>query len=193
VPDAPEATIPDDDDLGDLNPPTVNYHYGPDEEPENPPPIVIDEEPEFPQPIVETVDQAPETDIAPIPLLDNQDLYPQVEAPDAGATPLRRSHRTVKKPQRLVPTFGNKTYQNTAAVTTHLVHPDAHLDSNYVLVAHYIMAQFSMKAGLKRFKERGEEAVTKELSQLHSRDTFKPINPKDLKKKDCKFLNLTSF
>ncbi len=144
----------------------------------------MSEEPEFPRPIVETVDQAPETDIAPIPLLDNQDLYPQVEAPDAGATPLCRSHRTVKKPQRLVPTFASKTYQSTAAVTTHLVHPDAHLDSNYVLVAHYIMAQFSMKAGLKRFKERGEEAVTKELSQLHFRDTFEPINPKDLNEED---------
>jgi hypothetical protein len=172
VPGAPEATIPDDDNLGDLNPPTVNYHYGPDKEPENPPPIVIDEEPEFLQPIVETVNQGPETDIAPIPLLDNQDLYPQVEAPDAGATLLRRSHRTVKIPQRLVPTFGSKTYQSTAAVTTHLVHPDAHLNSNYVLVAHYILVQFSMKAGLKRFKERGEEADTKELSQLHFRDTY---------------------
>jgi hypothetical protein len=63
--DAPEATIPDDDNLGDLNPSTFNYHYGPGEEPENPLPIVIDEEPKFPQPIVKTVEQAPETDIAP--------------------------------------------------------------------------------------------------------------------------------
>jgi hypothetical protein len=180
VPDAPEATIPDDDDLGDPNPPTVNYHYGPGEEPDNPLPIVIEEEPEFPQPIVETVDQASATDIAPISLLDNQYLYPQVEAPDAGATPLRCSLCIVKKPQRLVPTFGSKTYQSTVTVPTHLVHPDAHLDSNYVLVAHYIMAQFLMRAGFKRFKERGEEAVTKELSQLHFRDTFEPINPKDL-------------
>jgi hypothetical protein len=184
VPDAPEATIPNDDNLGDLSPPAVNYYYGPGEEPENPPPIVIHEEPKFPQPIVETLEQATETDIAPIPLLDNQELYPQVEVPDAGATPLRRSHRTVKKPQRLVPTFGSQTYQSTAAVTTHLVYPDAHLDSNYVLVAHYIMAQFSMKAGLKRFKERGEEAITKELSQLHFRDTFEPIKPKDLNEEE---------
>jgi hypothetical protein len=97
---------------------------------------------------------------------------------------LRRSHRTDKKTQRLVPTFGSKTYQSTAAVTTHLVHPNAHLDSNYVLVAHYIMAQFSMNVGLKRFKERGEEAVYKELSQIHFRDTIEPINPKDLNKEE---------
>jgi hypothetical protein len=85
VPDTPETTIPDDDDLGDLNPQTVNYHYGPGEEPENPQPIITDEEPEIPQPIVKTVEQAPDSDIAPAPLLDNQDLYPQVEVPDAGA------------------------------------------------------------------------------------------------------------
>jgi hypothetical protein len=37
-----------------------------------------------------------------------------------------------------------------------------------------------MKAGMKEFKERGEDAVSKELSQLHFRDTFEPIHPKDL-------------
>jgi hypothetical protein len=41
-----------------------------------------------------------------------------------------------------------------------------------------------MKAGLKRFKERGEEVVTKELSQLHFRDTFEPINPNDLNEEE---------
>jgi hypothetical protein len=35
-----------------------------------------------------------------------------------------------------------------------------------------------MKAGMKQFKERGEEAVSKELSQLHFRDTFEPIHSK---------------
>jgi hypothetical protein len=41
-----------------------------------------------------------------------------------------------------------------------------------------------MKAGLKRFKECGEEAVSKELSQLHFHGTFEPINPKDLNKEE---------
>jgi hypothetical protein len=107
-----------------------------------------------------------------------------VDASDAGAAPPRRSRRTVKQPQRLVATFGGKTYQSTAAVTTHLVHPNAHLHSNYVLLAHYIMAQFLMKAGLMRFKERSKEALSKELSQLHFRDTFKPIYPKDLNEEE---------
>jgi hypothetical protein len=36
------------------------------------------------------------------------------------------------------------------------------------------MTQYSLKKGLKKFKEVGEEAVSKELLQLHMRDTFKP-------------------
>ena len=55
---------------------------------------------------------------------------------------------------------------------------------NYVLIAHYIMAQYSLKAGMKKFKDRGKEAVSKELSQLHLRDTFEPINLKELSKQE---------
>jgi hypothetical protein len=43
-----------------------------------------------------------------------------------------------------------------------------------------------MKAGMKQFKQRGEDAVSKELSQLHFRDTFEPINPKDLTNEERK-------
>ncbi len=92
-----------------------------------------------------------------------QNLTPP-EVPDPGATGLRRSQCVRNQAQRLVPTFGNKTYESTAAINTHLVHPDAHMDPDYVLVAHYIMTQYSMKAGMKQFKKRGENAVSKELS-----------------------------
>jgi hypothetical protein len=106
--------------------------------------------------------------------------------PDQGAPRLRRSQCDHTKPQRLVPVFGRKIYESTAAVTTHLVHPNDHLDPDYVLVAHYIMVQYSMKTGMKHFKERSEEAVSKELSQLHFRDTFEPINPKELNDQERK-------
>jgi hypothetical protein len=43
-----------------------------------------------------------------------------------------------------------------------------------------------MKTGMKQFKQRGEDAVSKELPQLHLRDTFEPINPKDLTNKERK-------
>jgi hypothetical protein len=48
------------------------------------------------------------------------------------------------------------------------------------------MVQYSMKAGMKQFKQRGEDAVSKELSQLHFRDTFEPLNPKDLTNEERK-------
>jgi hypothetical protein len=48
------------------------------------------------------------------------------------------------------------------------------------------MVQYSMKAGMKQFKQRGEDAVSKELSQLHFRDTFEPINPKGLTNEERK-------
>jgi hypothetical protein len=90
------------------------------------------------------------------------------EVPDQGAsTPIRRSLRTCTQPQRLIPSFTGKPYETTAGVTTHLIHPEAHIDPNYTLVAHIVMVQYSMKAGMKQFKQRGEDAVSKELSQLH--------------------------
>jgi hypothetical protein len=45
---------------------------------------------------------------------------------------------------------------------------------------HHAMTQYSLKKGLKNFKEVGEEAVFKELLQLHMRDTFKPQNAEEL-------------
>ena len=45
------------------------------------------------------------------------------------------------------------------------------------------MAQhFSARAGLKRFDDRGEKAVSKELNQLHNMQTYDPVDPKDLTK-----------
>jgi hypothetical protein len=40
--------------------------------------------------------------------------------------------------------------------------------------------QYSLKKGLKKFKEVGEEAVSKEFLQLHMRDTIKPHNAEEL-------------
>jgi hypothetical protein len=108
------------------------------------------------------------------------------EVPDQGVIGPQRSRRTRHKPQRLIPQFGRKSYESTAATSIHLIHPDDHMNPAYTLVAHHIMTQYSMKAGIKRFKERGEAAVTKELSQLHFRDTFEPIHPKKLNEQERK-------
>jgi hypothetical protein len=91
VPDSLDTTIPDNDGLGDLNPPTVNPNHGPNE-----------------QPVVETVEEILdqiETPVEEINVLDVPDdpheqeppdlpLPPEnmdAEVPDQGATGLRRS------------------------------------------------------------------------------------------------------
>ena len=38
----------------------------------------------------------------------------------------------------------------------------------------YVLQQYHLKAGLKRFKEKGKEAVRSELKQLHTKMTFEP-------------------
>jgi hypothetical protein len=172
---------PDEDGLEDLNSPEVNYNYGIDDEQDVDPPFVEDQHHD---------DNPPPTDDLNIP----EELPPQVlqdeletitpipepQEPDSGVTPLRQSTRTRHKPTRLVPVFGRKSYESTAATTIRLIHQDEYLDQHYILIAHYIKTQYSMKAGMKKFKERGKEAVSKELSQLHYQDTFEPLHSKSL-------------
>ena len=63
-------------------------------------------------------------------------------------------------------------------------HPDAHLDFNAAHVMHIIMTQLSMKASMKHWGEHGTGAVSKELQQLHHRDTFEPVDPKMMMSED---------
>ena len=43
-----------------------------------------------------------------------------------------------------------------------------------------MLQQFSLKAGLKHFGKRGEEAVTSELTQMHDMHTYVPIDPESM-------------
>ena len=43
-----------------------------------------------------------------------------------------------------------------------------------------------MNAGLKKFKEKGEAGVTKELTQMHNMNVFRPIELKSLTNDDKK-------
>ena len=49
-------------------------------------------------------------------------------------------------------------------------------------IMHVTMTQLSMKAGMKRWGQPATKAVSKELQQLHFRDTFEPVNHKTLTK-----------
>ena len=56
---------------------------------------------------------------------------------------------------------------------------------------HPTKKQYSLKAGLKRFGSRGDKAVTKELSQLHTLNCFRPCDPTSLTQDDRR--NALSF
>jgi hypothetical protein len=42
------------------------------------------------------------------------------------------------------------------------------------------MPQYSLKKGLRKFKVEGEQAVEKELEQLDLKETFAPVEMRDL-------------
>ncbi len=58
------------------------------------------------------------------------------------------------------------------------------IDSYLVPVFEFIMTQYSLKAGLKKFGEQGEAAVTRELGQFHDMNVFLPMDPNRLTKKE---------
>jgi hypothetical protein len=50
----------------------------------------------------------------------------------------------------------------------------------HATVMHHVMTQYSLRKWLTKFQKVGEEAVSKESTQLHRRDTFAPQNSKEL-------------
>ena len=46
------------------------------------------------------------------------------------------------------------------------------------------LAQYSITAGLKKFKEKGEKGVTKELTQMHDMRVFTPVLKESLNKEE---------
>ena len=49
-------------------------------------------------------------------------------------------------------------------------------------VMQHIFTQLSLKHNLKEWKQKGEDAITKELKQLYFCNTFKPVDPLKLSK-----------
>jgi hypothetical protein len=46
------------------------------------------------------------------------------------------------------------------------------------------LAQYSITAGLKKFKDKGNQGVTKELTQMHDMSVFRPIMKEALSKEE---------
>ena len=43
-----------------------------------------------------------------------------------------------------------------------------------------MMQQYSLMAGLNKFGKEGEQAVTKELTQIHELETYVPVDPDNI-------------
>ena len=149
---------------------------------------------------VNEVDVPPENENEVPNLADEAEVE---ELPDALAAqavpemieePKRRSGRIPAPVTRFEPLFTGNKYAETTATTIHksTIHPDTHMSLNkgqaWDHVVQYTMTQLSMKAGIKRWGNKGKQEVSKELLQLHMRDTFRPINSKTLLK-----LNMTKY
>ena len=48
----------------------------------------------------------------------------------------------------------------------------------------YIMTQYNLKPGLRKFGRRGQTTAVKELTQLHVMDTWKPIHAEKLTREE---------
>ena len=51
---------------------------------------------------------------------------------------------------------------------------------NAATMVHYVMTQYSMKAAMRKFPGVAEEAITKELLQVHTKDAFQPLDASKL-------------
>lgn len=58
------------------------------------------------------------------------------------------------------------------------------VEPDWDLVTFACMTQLSMKAGLKKHRETGEAAASKELNQLHLREVFQPVDWVQLSKEE---------
>ena len=57
-----------------------------------------------------------------------------------------------------------------------------------------MLQQSSLKAGLKHFNKKGEEAVTSELTKIHTMQTYVPVDPKTMiPQQKSEALNLLIF
>ena len=102
----------------------------------------------------------------------------------------RRSSRVSKPPNATIPSFHNKRYEESEDVlegTIHINVEDAESmyamddeDAMMHVLGVVMIQQFSLNKGLKRFGKQGEEAATKELTQIHDMDTFFPVDPSTL-------------
>jgi hypothetical protein len=101
-----------------------------------------------------------------------------------------RAHRSVfeasqlgrmTKEEQLLATTASTSLKEMVDDVTHDIDRDFGIMSeDKMIVWAYLMVQYNLKPGLRKFGSRGEEAVVKELSQLHIMDTQTPMEASKL-------------
>jgi hypothetical protein len=125
---------------------------------------------------------------APAPEAQADVVQPQAQAEPEAIPGVRRGTRTRIQSKSYVPSMkGNKYSFAITQLEEHgALHPDFHMCFCEVAmeeqpdVVAAIMTQLSLKRGLKEWGAEAEEAVYSEMKQLHLRNTFRPMHPKDL-------------
>ena len=79
--------------------------------------------------------------------------------------------------------------------TVHQIDPELHTTSeDEIAVWGYLMTQYNLKPGLRKFGKQGETAAISELTQLHVMDTWTVMDPTKLTREDrTKALSLLLF
>ena len=140
--------------------------------------------------IVQDIEDAMDTEIEEFNNI-NEDLDNTIEsmerAHETDETPVKRNRKPVS---RYEPSFKNISYTQIKGVI-----PNNNIDDiTFVQVLYKVFQQMSLNKGIKLFGDRAIKGMTKELRQLHMRDSFIPRKKKDLTKKQwasrCEAVNL---
>ena len=121
--------------------------------------------------------------------IERQALRQTLQTRTAAMADVRRSTRTRQNPSPYVPSMTGKRYAdgvinvNTAKME---VEPMTEEDKDEHILGMILAQQFMMHVGLKKFGDRGEKAVTKELTQLHDLVAFLPVKADELSDEERK-------
>ena len=53
-------------------------------------------------------------------------------------------------------------------------------EEEFTNIVHHTLAQYTLKEGMRRYKEQGKNAEAAEMKQLHDKLAFKPFKKKSL-------------
>jgi hypothetical protein len=169
LPPAPEVIVIDDDDDTPL-PPALKHKY---------PPVKVE------LPTATISPSGPQSPPAPT------HRYPtRSRAPPSRLNDYHLFTTVADDTRTLYP------YKNAAGKEVDLAFTDEYMIAQ---VCHYVMLHaadsqfvgnpnnkkhYGLKAGLRQFKDRGSKAVVKELTQFHTMNVFRPVNPNQLTREE---------